>query len=177
VYIFEISIFYFADVNSINNKVSVPPSPSSLSRKQTHMITFLQDQVKSLSHEVLRLRAAAEFQGLVVDNKSSSKSGDMDHLLASKEQEMRAIAAERDKLRADSARLQERNEVLKKTVETMRDEREKNVAKISDLQKDNDSLNKKYQKMKVLLEVEQEAMQHAQSTILYYKGVAPAAPQ
>ncbi len=40
------------------------PSASSLARKQTHMIGYLQEQVKTLSLEILRLRSAAEFRGM-----------------------------------------------------------------------------------------------------------------
>jgi hypothetical protein len=90
------------------------PSASSLARKQTHMIGYLQEQVKTLSLEILRLRSAAEFRGLTgatgagtgssFDGASGGSgaigggggnggsgyrvgaSGDLDHLLAAKEQ-------------------------------------------------------------------------------------------
>jgi hypothetical protein len=84
--------------------------------------------VKALSHEVLRLKSAAEFQGL-----SKGAAGlvggrsDMDHLLAAKDQEMRAIAAERDRLRSECAKYQERCDAIKRTADALREEREKNT--------------------------------------------------
>ena len=95
---------------------SSSPSASSLARKQTHMIGYLQEQVKTLSLEILRLRSAAEFRGMTGAGGSGGSgagasfdgssgggngaiggggggsgyrvgaSGDLDHLLAAKEQ-------------------------------------------------------------------------------------------
>lgn len=51
----------------------------------------------------------------------------------------------------------------------------KSSQKISEQQRELDSLNKKYSKLKLLVEVEQEAVQNAQQTIQYYRtGTSPA---
>lgn len=57
----------------------------------------------------------------------AATAADLDHLLAAKEQEMRAIAAERDRLRAEAQKYADRCETLKKSVEVLRDERERNM--------------------------------------------------
>jgi hypothetical protein len=47
--------------------------------------------------------------------------------------------------------------------------------KIAEQQRELDSLNKKYSKLKLLVEVEQEAVQNAQQAIQYYRtGSSPA---
>jgi hypothetical protein len=53
---------------------------------------------------------------------------------------MRAIAAERDRLRADAARAVERADAMRKSVELLRDERERNAAKIGELQREVDQV-------------------------------------
>ena len=163
-----------ASINSPKSPASPPPKPSpshsATFRKQTHMIVYLQDQCRVLSHEILRLKSQAEFQGLSGSVGGIHGRSDMDHLLSAKEQEMRAIAAERDRLRTECQKHSERYEQLKRTAQALSDERDKNAVRLTDLQNNLDSTTKKYQKLQLVVSVEQEARANAMATIQTLKA-------
>jgi len=149
-----------------------PTTPSSLLRKQASMIRYLEDKIRSLSHELVR--AKQQNTDGISSTHSSPRFGDSDHAIASKDQEIRALRVERDRIKRETKKVQEQQDELARLNDKLRQDLADSMAQVDMLK---DTISKQAQEISrllLLLEVQKEANSLSRQTIEQYerKGFA-----
>lgn len=153
---------------SLSTSMHGPPSgpsglsPADLMRRQAMLIQHQESQIRHLGEEVLRQKTyMRKAQGL----HATRPAGDLDQLLAAKDQDLRSLKSERDRLRRDLTKASEDHEAYLKMTERVQKEN-KEVLELSAGQKKKiRALTKENSKLQVLIEVHKEGNANAQKVI------------
>jgi len=160
-------------------------SKEDLMTKQAQMIVHLEDKIKRLGRELARVKDQQEVGSLVrpgssLDNNNNNnplphsvgsygRHNDLDHLMADKEQECRALRVERDKARLELKKMHEDFEEYRRMNDIVRSDQSDTLTQIDSYKETVAKQAEEISRLLLLNEVQKESLAACQRTIEQYE--------